>query len=132
MAEYIVDTDVCIDFLRGTDYTRDLFQQLFERDLFISVLSVYELYKGTHTDKQRRVIQEFIGALKVIYLDEGIVGKGAEFYRKYRKKGITLSDIDCLIMATAKEKGLLIVTRNVKHYPETELLSKFSKGLLES
>ena len=132
MAEYIVDTDVCIDFLRGADYTKDLFQQLFEGDLFISVLSVYELHKGAYTDKQRRVIRDFIGALEVIYLDEGIIEKGAEFYRKYRKKGITLSDIDCLIMATAKEKELLIVTRNVKHYPETNLLSEFSKGLLNS
>ncbi len=132
MAEYIVDTDVCIDFLRGADYTIDLFQQLFEGDLFISVLSVYELHKGAYTDKQRRVIRDFISALEVIYLDEGIIEKGAEFYRKYRKKGITLSDIDCLIMATAKEKELLIVTRNVKHYPETNLLSEFSKGLLNS
>ena len=132
MAEYIVDTDVCIDFLRGADYTKDLFQQLFEGDLFISVLSVYELHKGAYTDKQRRVIRDFISALEVIYLDEGIIEKGAEFYRKYRKKGITLSDIDCLIMATAKEKELLIVTRNVKHYPDTNLLSEFSRGLLKS
>ncbi len=132
MAEYIVDTDVCIDFLRGADYTKDLFQQLFEGDLFISVLSVYELHKGAYTDKQRRVIRDFISALEVIYLDEGIIEKGAEFYRKYRKKGITLSDIDCLIMATAKEKELLIVTRNVKYYPDTNLLSEFSRGLLKS
>ena len=132
MAEYIVDTDICIDFLRGAGYTIDLFQQLFEGDLFISVLSVYELHKGAYTDKQRRVIRDFISALEVIYLDEGIIEKGAEFYRKYRKKGITLSDIDCLIMATAKEKELLIVTRNVKHYPETSLLSEFSRGLLKS
>ena len=96
------------------------------------MLSVYELSKSAYTDKQRRVIGEFVGALEVIYLDEGIIEKGAEFYRKYRKKGITLSDIDCLIMATAKEKSLLIVTRNVKHYPETDLLSEFSKGLLKS
>jgi len=33
-------------------------------------------------------------------------------------------------MATAKEKNLKIITRNVKHYPELELLSEFSKNLL--
>ncbi|MEJ5173685.1 MAG: hypothetical protein WHT47_08215, partial [Hydrogenothermaceae bacterium] len=56
----------------------------------------------------------------------------AEFYRNYRKIGITLPDIDCLIMATAKVKNLKIVTRNIKHYPEINLLSEYSKSLIKN
>ncbi len=51
--------------------------------------------------------------------------------QKPQKKGITLSEIDCLIMATAKDRNLNIVTRNVKHYPEKELLSNFSLKLIK-
>lgn len=130
MAGYIVDTDVCIDFLKGLDYSKELLGQLFEEKVFISILSVYELLKGAYTDRQERVVKEFVEAFEVINIDKGIIERGAEFYRKYRKKGITLSDIDCLIMATAKEKDLLIVTRNVRHYPETDLLSEFSKRFI--
>ena len=131
MAGYIIDTDVCIDFLKGIDYTKELFQHLFEDRVFISILSVYELLKGAYTEMHIQTIKKLVESLEVISLDEGIVSRGAEFYRKYRKKGITLSDIDCLIMATAMEKELLIVTRNVKHYPETALLSEFSKKFLK-
>ncbi len=129
MAGYIVDTDVCIDFLKGKEYTKDLFQNLLESEVFISILSVYELFKGAYTDKQRNAINEFLSAFTRLDVGEKIVKVGAEFYRKYRQKGITLGDIDCLIMATAKVYDLRIVTRNVKHYPEKELLSEFSKDL---
>ena len=88
--------------------------------------------KGAYTHKHEQIIKEFTDSLDTVYLDRAIVEKGAEFYRKYRKEGITLSDIDCLIMATASERQLLIVTRNVRHYPETSLLSEFSRKFLIS
>jgi predicted nucleic acid-binding protein len=47
---------------------------------------------------------------------------GGELYRKYRAKGVTLTSLDCLIAATASVKGYKVATRNLKHYPEKELL----------
>ena len=130
MAGFIVDTDVCIDFLRGLDYAGKLFHELLREELYISILSVYELLKGAYTEKQRKTIWELVDGLTTLLITKEIAERGASFYREYRKKGVTLTDVDCLIMATAREKGLLIVTRNVRHYPEVELLSEFSKGLL--
>ena len=128
---YIIDTDVCIDFLKNKDYAVNLFSEILNEDCCISILTFYELLKGAYTPKQQKIIQDFVRLMEVVNLDESIIRTEAEFYRRYRKKGITLSNVDCLIMATAKEKNLKIVTRNVRHYPEIELLSEFSKKLLK-
>ena len=129
--EYIIDTDVCIDFLNSRDFAVKLFEDILRSDnCYISILTHFKLLKGTQNRKQEEIIQEFVSLIDVINLDELIIKTGAEFYRNYRKKGLTLSTVDCLIMATAKEKNLKIITRNVKHYPEKELLSEFSLGLV--
>ncbi|WP_029523201.1 type II toxin-antitoxin system VapC family toxin [Persephonella sp. KM09-Lau-8] len=127
---YIIDTDVCIDFLKNKDYAVNLFSEILNENCYISILTQYELLKGAFTPQQQKIIQDFVKLIEIINLDGNIIKTGAEFYRKYRKKGITLSNIDCLIMATAKEKNLKMITRNVKHYPALELLSEFSKNLL--
>jgi hypothetical protein len=127
---YIIDTDVCIDFLKGKDFAVELFSKLLSNeDNFLSILTYYELLKGAYTKKEQTAINNFVSLFKILNLDRSIVITASDYYRKYRKKGITLSNIDCLIMATAKEYNLKIITRNVKHYPEIELLSEFSKNL---
>jgi len=68
-------------------------------------------------------VEVLASSVEILNLDGKIIKMGAEFYRNYRKRG---SDIDCLIMATAKENNLKIITRNVRHYPEINLLSDFS------
>ncbi len=79
--------------------------------------------------KQEKAVKDLVRGFEIININSDIVNIGAKFYREYRKKGITLSTIDCLIMATAKKYGLKIITRNVKHYPDRNLLSDFSKNL---
>ena len=124
---YIIDTDVCIDFLKNREFAVELFEKISEKDqYFISILTYYELLKASYSKKQHQSVEVFASSIEILNLDGKIIKMGAEFYRDYRKRGITLSDIDCLIMATAKEKNLKIITRNVKHYPEKNLLSDFS------
>ena len=124
---YIIDTDVCVDFLKNREFAVELFEKISEKDqYFISILTYYELLKGSYSKKQYKSVEVFASSIEILNLDGKIIKMGAEFYRDYRKRGITLSDIDCLIMATAKEKNLKIITRNVKHYPEINLLSDFS------
>lgn len=129
---YIIDTDVCIDFLKGQNFAIELFSNLLlNDDKFLSILTYYELLKGAYTKKEQTVINNFVNSFQILNLNESIIITASEYYKKYRKKGITLSNIDCLIMATAKNYNLKIITRNVKHYPELELLSDFSKNLIK-
>jgi len=44
-----------------------------------------------------------------------------ELRQKYAKKGKTLATADVIIAATAITYGLTLITKNVKHYPFSEL-----------
>ena len=129
---FIVDTDVCIDFLKGQEFAVSFIKDLlFSGNASLSILTYYELLKGVYSKKQEKAVKDFVEGFEIINIDNDIVEIGAKFYRDYRKKGITLSTIDFLIMATAKKYKLKIITRNVKHYPEKDLLSEFSKNILK-
>jgi hypothetical protein len=130
--KFIIDTDVCIDFLKGQEFAVSIVKDLLiNGNAYLSILTYYELLKGIYSKKQEKAINDFVEGFEIINIDNNIVRIGAKFYRGYRKKGITLSTVDCLIMATAKKYRLKIITRNVKHYPEEKLLSDFSKNLLK-
>jgi len=118
----LIDTDVAIDFLRGVPEAKSFFELLWQRENpSFSIISVYELYAGMRK-KEETATASFIDACIIQYIDLEIAKTAGGFYRKYRGKGITLSSSDCLIMATALCRKLKIATRNIKHYPEEDLL----------
>ncbi len=122
MPGVLIDTDIAIDFLRGTAYTQPLMGSLWnDGQAIISVLTVYELAAGMR-DEEKVVTHNFIEACAVEPITPEIALKGGELYQKYRAKGVTLTSLDCLIAATALVKGYKVATRNVKHYPEKGLL----------
>ena len=121
----LIDTDIAIDFLRGLPKAKNLIISLWEANAaFISVLSIYELYAGMHP-KELEVTNDFIQACRVETLSLEIAQQGAEAYRLYRKQGLTLTTVDCLLWATAKVKKHKIATRNLKHYPDKSILLEF-------
>lgn len=129
--KFIIDTDVCIDFLKGQEYVQSIIKELLIKgNAYLSILTYYELLRGAYTKNQQKAVEDFVNGFEILNINTEIIKIGAKFYRNYREKGVTLSTVDTLIMATAKIYGLKIITRNVKHYPEKDLLSDFSKKLL--
>jgi len=124
MQSVIIDTDIAIDFLRGQVYANDLMHQLWEKNLaFLSILSVYELYAGMKV-KEKEDTENFISACNIALITPEIAREGGKLYRHYRKKGITLTTTDCLILATSLAKNYKIATKNVNHYPKKEIILK--------
>jgi len=125
MQTVIIDTDIAIDYLRGSQDARDLMFSLWDNDrAYLSILSVYELYAGMK-DNEKEDTENFINACNIEALTIGIAKKAGELYRKYRGQGITLTSLDCLINATAIIKRHKIATENKGHYPNREILHKF-------
>ena len=121
MQNVIIDTDVAIDYLRGIQYAQELIIPLWEGNTaYLSVLSLYELYAGMR-ENEKEDTTNFINACNIDQVTQGIAVKAGELYRHYRKSGITLDSIDCLIAATAMIKKYKVATRNVKHYPDERL-----------
>ena len=122
MQTVLVDTDIAIDFLRGLDYARELMTKLWKGNgACLSILSVYELYAGMR-DKEREDTENFIDACDIEPLTIEVSKKAGDLFKKYRKDGLTLTSIDCLILGTAIVRGHKIATRNKEHFPDKKML----------
>ncbi|MBI4763521.1 MAG: type II toxin-antitoxin system VapC family toxin [Deltaproteobacteria bacterium] len=131
MPTVLIDTDIAIDFLRGQSYAKNLIVPLWDSDAaYLSVLSVYELYAGMK-ENEKQATRDFVQAFRLEWVTPEIAVKGGELFQTYRKKGLTITAIDCLIGSTALLKGHKIATRNLSHYPDKEHLFKIKLSLLK-
>lgn len=131
MQTVLVDTDVAIDYLRGLEFARELMLKLWKSNsAFLSILSVYELYAGMRDDEEEDT-ENFINACVMEDITLDITKKAGYAYRLNRKKGITLTSIDCLVYATAVISGHRIATRNHDHYPDKRILAHLQTGKSE-
>jgi predicted nucleic acid-binding protein len=122
MENVLVDSDIAIDYLRGSQDAANLLGKLWkENKAHLSILSVYELYAGMRA-VEKEDTEGFINACNIEPVTMHIARKAGEIYRHWRSKGKTITSIDCMIAATATIQKLKIATRNTEHYPEKELL----------
>lgn len=111
---YCIDSDILIDYLRGIEDARSfLLEASKESTLYISVVSIVELYAGKETrqEEKRKRIQRFLTDFTVIHLDESLAQAAGEFRRDYGKPFA-----DMIVAATAHVHRLRLATRNVKHF----------------
>ena len=105
MAEYLVDTDVLVDHLRGAEELRP---RKGDR-LAYSVITRAELFAG-RADAEQEVALLLDGLVELPLTRSGAEAAG----RIRRTSGVRLPD--ALIAATALEHGLALMTRNHKDY----------------
>ncbi len=122
MQSVLIDTDIAIDYLRGSREAARLIEQLWNDNMAnLSILSAYELYAGMRSTENDDT-ENFINACNLEQVTIQIAKKAGDIYRLWRGKGVTISSIDCLIAATAVLKKHKIATKNKDHYPEKGLL----------
>lgn len=115
--KWLIDTDILIDFLRGSDQAEKYLKHISSDPLAsISVITVAELYVGVREGKERIILDHFIQEFKILEINERIAQQGGIYLRDFGKThGIGLAD--ALIAATAFDYDLKLVTLNKKHYP---------------
>ncbi len=122
MAEYLLDTTIIIDYLRGKDKIIKLIKKMFYEgsSLGCCPVNVIEVYTGMK-ERERKVTEEFIDSLENYELTKEIAKQAGEYKKKYQRKGISLSLPDVAIAAIAVANNLTLLTNNQKHYPIPEL-----------
>ena len=83
-------------------------------------INVAEVYTGMK-EKEREKTDKFIENLYYFEVTKEIAKLAGELRQKYFKEGKTLATTDVIIAATAITHGLILITKNVKHYPFPEL-----------
>jgi len=119
MAKYLLDTNVCVFFLRGK---KSIVEQILNNGIdncFISEITVAELFYGVECDEfnfkeNRKKVKEFIDILTVIPITNVLL-EYAQQKASLRKKGNLIDDMDLFIGATAIANNMILVTDNEKH-----------------
>ncbi|MEX2568775.1 MAG: type II toxin-antitoxin system VapC family toxin [Cyclobacteriaceae bacterium] len=116
---FLLDTNICIYFLKGRYGLAEKIENIGFENLFISEITVAELKygveKSTTPDKNRPVINELIDKFKQLPI-YGALDVYAKEKARLKKEGNIVDDMDLLIGATAIENNMTLVTNNEKHF----------------
>ncbi len=111
----LFDTDVLVDFFRGTRKAVDLVNLHSER-IILSSIVVAELFAGVKGDTELAVLEKFISLFRVVPVSTEIAKVGGLYKRDYGKShGVGLAD--AILAATAEAEDAELKTLNIRHYP---------------
>ena len=122
MAQYLLDTTTIIDHLRGDKKVNSYLEEIGNRGDIVGCccINITETYTGMK-DKEKEKTDKFIESLYYFGVTKEIAKLAGKVKQKYVKKGKTIATTDVIIAATAIEYGLILITKNVQHYPFSEL-----------
>lgn len=117
----LLDTTVLIDALRDRPVAGRL-RELRDADRvpWICAVNVDEVLRGTGAEEEALVVR-FLGGLHLAPLGRTEGERAGRWRRDFARKGVTLSQGDCLIAAAAVGVDARLITGNPKHFPMPEL-----------
>lgn len=117
--KYLLDTNICIHFLRGKFNLLEKFQEMEIEHCAISEITLAELVFGAENSsnpkKNLELIETFTNRIIILPIINAIYLYGKEKAR-LRSSGQMISDFDLLIGCTSVEKNLIMVTENLKEF----------------
>lgn len=115
----LIDTDVCIEILRGNKKVISKRSKL-EEPISISFMTVAELFYGAENsgnpEHNHSIVEEFLLTLQIIQSDFSIMKRFGLIKANLKKKNNLVPDADIIIASTAIEKCEFLVTGNTEHF----------------
>jgi toxin FitB len=122
MKTYLIDSDVLIDFFKRNPQAVALIEQLAELGtMSISTLSIAELRSGWNRKDALTYLPHLYDVFSIFPVTKEVAEEAGVYRNGYCIQGVTLPTIDSLIAATAKLHKACLVTRNIKHFPMTDI-----------
>ena len=117
---YLLDTNICVFFLRGKLNLDEIIKEKGRENCFISEITVIELRYGAENSdnplKSHKSVDAFVSGLSIIPIFGSIKLYAKEKVR-LRKIGKPMHDaFDLLIGVTAIENELILITDNIKDF----------------
>lgn len=123
MKKYLLDTNICIFFIKGLYELNKKIIEVGEQNCFLSEITVAELKYGIENSKtieaMRSVVEPFILKFAVIPIYNSLDIYAKE-KAKLRKQGLLIDDFDILIGSTAIANDMVMVTNNHAHLSRLE------------
>ncbi len=105
--------------MKGKFNLKQKFENILPDNTFISEITLAELKFGvensTNVDKNFKTLEKFLTGVNILPIFDSL-GLYAKEKARLRKAGTPLDDFDLLIGVTAVKHGLIMVTKNTKHF----------------
>jgi tRNA(fMet)-specific endonuclease VapC len=129
MEKYLLDTNICIFFLKGKFNLNVQFKKVGLRNCCLSEITIAELKYGAacsdRIEENINMINDFAKEVTIVPIFNSLDIYAKEKAR-LRKSGKLIDDFDLLIGASAIANNLILVTDNEKH------LTRISKIKIEN
>ena len=128
---YFLDTNICIDFLRGKlplgyEFLKKSNPQLFGIPTIVEAELYLGVAKSAAPQKNRRLVEQFLLPFKSISFCSQCAREYAKTRAQLENQGKLIGPNDLLIAATALAHGAVLVTNNCsefKRVPNLEIES---------
>ncbi|TAE59890.1 MAG: type II toxin-antitoxin system VapC family toxin [Bacteroidetes bacterium] len=125
MKRYLLDTNICVFYLKGKFGLDAKIEQIGIENCFVSEITIAELKFGAEksefVERNRQTVTDFQSEIQIIPIAGSL-----DFYAKekarLRKAGTIIDDFDLLIGATSIVNGLVMVTNNISHFSRIDTI----------
>lgn len=118
MEKFLLDTNICIFFLKGKYNLNRQFEKIGLENCCISEVTLAELKYGAECSERiaenMKMVDDFANTITIVPIFNSL-NIYAKEKAKLRKKGILIDDFDILIGSTAVANNFILVTENEKH-----------------
>ena len=128
----LVDTSVMIEFLRKKDKTKAVLWFLKEQGyyLFISVITLFELYVGAKTEEQKKELEKILKWIEILVFNNEIALLSAKVFNELKAKNKIIEFRDIFIACTSIVRDIPLCTLNLKHFERVEGLKICNSALI--
>jgi predicted nucleic acid-binding protein len=117
----VLDTTILIDYLRGRPVVDHMAILRRRGDVVLTTaINIEEVVRGLRPDEEAAAGVLFDG-LGIVPLGRAEGRQAGEWRRTFAKRGVTLSQADCLIAAAAQAVAAVLATGNPAHFPMNDV-----------
>jgi tRNA(fMet)-specific endonuclease VapC len=113
----VIDASIFIEHLRAKDkLATTLYKIADNSEIFISSISLYELYMGATTRDKEKDVKIITEDLSILPFTDSVAVKAAQIYHQLKLNNQIIEFRDIFIAATCIVNELPIATLNKKHF----------------
>lgn len=119
----VLDTDVCIEILRGNPRVLERRQASPDRAATTWITAcelAYGAANSRHPDQNQTLVTEFLSTLPILDLSLPSALLFGQHKARLRRNGASVADADLMIASIALAQGATLVTGNIRHYDRFE------------
>jgi len=113
----LIDTSIVIEYVRKQNKAKTILYKLYKSydELFISSVTVFEIFVGVNQDNVNLINQLFDG-FEIISFDLKLAKISSQIYKELKSQNKMIEFRDIFISATAIGNSLSVATLNTKDF----------------